>query len=74
MAVAWSRQSQYAYRNKIKKIAKTPPLPKYELIIELFELNHKFIRSAAAAAYSTSTKTLFTILYFSMRRTIAAKA
>ena len=49
-------------------------MPKNELIIELFELNHKFIRSAAAAAYSTSTKTLFTILYFSMRRTIAAKA
>lgn len=72
MAVALSRQSQNAYRNK--KTAKTPPLPKNELIIELFELNHKFIRSAAAAAYSTSTKTLFNILYFSTRRTIAAKA
>lgn len=72
MAVAWSRQSQNAYRNK--KIAKIAPMPKNELIIELFELNLKFIRSAAAAAYSTSTKTLFTILYFSMRRTIAVKA
>ena len=49
-------------------------MPKNELIIELFELNHKFIRSAAAAAYSTSTKTLLTVLNFSMRRTIAAKA
>ena len=49
-------------------------MPKNELIIELFELNHKFIRSAAAAAYSTSTKTLFTILYFSMQNTIAIKA
>ena len=72
MVAVRSGQSQNAYRNK--KIAKTPPLPKNELIIELFELNHKFIRNAAAAAYSTSTKTLFTILYFSMRRTIAAKA
>ena len=31
-------------------------MSKNELIIELFELNHKFIRSAAAAAYSTNTK------------------
>ena len=55
MVAVRSGQSQYAYRNK--KIAKTPPMPKNELIIELFELNLKFICSAAAAAYSTSTKT-----------------
>lgn len=31
-------------------------MSKNELIIELSELNHKFISCAAAAAYSTKTK------------------